>query len=75
MSSKDNIEQIFADVSDLCGTDVVKAKFILSQRNAFGLAKEEWQALLRRLPAPLRQEVGAQMSQGDAPYAFVVYAL
>ncbi|KAK9816410.1 hypothetical protein WJX74_010584 [Apatococcus lobatus] len=53
------INQIDADQSGHTGADSEKAKFILSQRTAFGLDQTAWQSLLLRLPAFLRQEVDA----------------
>lgn len=65
------MEAVNQIVADLSGTDAEKAEFILSQRNVFGLNQTEWRSLLLRLSSSLRQELGVQMRQGDAPDALL----
>lgn len=72
MSATGVINQIIADAS---GTDAEKAKFILSQQVAFGLDEAEWRSLLQQVPKSVRQEVGEQMSSGDAPNTVLMMAL
>ncbi|KAK9842734.1 hypothetical protein WJX74_001574 [Apatococcus lobatus] len=66
MSNEEKIDAITADAADLAGTIADKAEFILLMRTAFNLDQAAWGLLLLRLPASLRQEVGAQMHQGTS---------
>ncbi|KAK9820889.1 hypothetical protein WJX74_001928 [Apatococcus lobatus] len=64
MSKEDAINLIVADIEGRPGSTAEKATSVLLQQTAFRLDEEACRLLLFRLPASLREEVGAQLNQG-----------